>query len=643
MSDQYFRLPNKVSTKDLVKTSYKVLKNLILAKNREESPLISAYLKKLNTFIKQMDASQVKEFKSLTKNLKMEIKEQEMLENIILGLISEIEDEDIEEATVTGNVQGYETPGAFSDGGAKDKKRKRKIASMFGMEVVGNIDEAKFKNIALGDEFTAGDDIIFKKISHNQAKSISKTNIKIPILKFGPNDDVTLYTEAKNITTAGKGKQPPFTILVYDKSNKLIHQEIDIKDWRSFLAYSNTLRKKYPNSKLKVEDGTGQLIYTENINEAFTLDDNVTLYTEAKNITTAGKGKQPPFTINEAFTLDDIKHITKTFKKVSPSKDPKLFTRTVINTVKELRNKSKGARKTELDKMAKEIESDYDNETYLTEASVTPMDKSKLKKIYDKLNKGDKIMVKYSSVMGSSNDQYVPFVVSKGKTVVGKSRVERITLKNPKKPSGLKYYFYNRKDNISFATGDMAATVEDIKFGSRNESMNEAKKDPHDVSRAKFDKLSRPKQLEKALNYLNKGKSKVELIKKFSKDRYGYNMTYKLKKGQYDPRDSDLVSGFFSDAQIHGAMNEAKKKKYTNRWLELKNDESMHANKKLAMGLKELKYQLAETEKFFNWYNKIKNINELDSDSFWKRTNSHIYKIKERLVNIAKTIKEIEK
>lgn len=90
-------------------------------------------------------------------------------------------------------------------------------------------------------------------------------------------------------------------------------------------------------------------------------------------------------------------------------------------------------------------------------------------------------------------------------------------------------------------------------------------------------------------------------------------------------------------------IDEGKTKRPVNRWLELKNDESMHANKKLAKGLKELKYQLAEVEKFFTWYNKIKNINELDSENYWKRTNSHIYKIKERIVNIAKTLKEIEK
>jgi hypothetical protein len=68
----------------------------------------------------------------------------------------------------------------------------------------------------------------------------------------------------------------------------------------------------------------------------------------------------------------------------------------------------------------------------------------------------------------------------------------------------------------------------------------------------------------------------------------------------------------------------------------------MHPHKKLSVGLKELRNQLHEVEKFLGWYNKIKNINELDTDNYWKRTNSNIYKIKERIINIARTLKEIE-
>lgn len=83
-------------------------------------------------------------------------------------------------------------------------------------------------------------------------------------------------------------------------------------------------------------------------------------------------------------------------------------------------------------------------------------------------------------------------------------------------------------------------------------------------------------------------------------------------------------------------------KRPINRWLELKNDETRTPNQKLSVGLKELKYQLAEVEMFFRWYNKIRSMNELNKDTYWKRTNNHIYKIKERLINIANSIKELD-
>jgi len=120
--------------------------------------------------------------------------------------------------------------------------------------------------------------------------------------------------------------------------------------------------------------------------------------------------------------------------------------------------------------------------------------------------------------------------------------------------------------------------------------------------------------------------------------------TFVSPKGKmYNSAGLIKLIGTFSDFKINESVNEAKVKRPVNRWLELKNDDTMHPHKKMAHGLKELKYQLAETEKFFKWYNKIKTMNELDSTNYWKRTQNHIYKIKERLINIAKTIQEIEK
>jgi hypothetical protein len=133
------------------------------------------------------------------------------------------------------------------------------------------------------------------------------------------------------------------------------------------------------------------------------------------------------------------------------------------------------------------------------------------------------------------------------------------------------------------------------------------------------------------IDFLNKKKG-------FKQDRIKFNSyedAVKWAKKNFDKFDRDMIK--------YESVNEGKSKGPVNRWLELKNDDSMHANKKLAVGLKELKYQLKEVETFFRWYNQIKTMNELDSNQYWKRTNSHIYKIKERIINIAKTLQEIEK
>ena len=123
----------------------------------------------------------------------------------------------------------------------------------------------------------------------------------------------------------------------------------------------------------------------------------------------------------------------------------------------------------------------------------------------------------------------------------------------------------------------------------------------------------------------------------------GYNTPFAFGTNRKKDKKKEKETATQAGYTLAESVNEAKQKRPVNRWLELKNDETMHPHKKMAMGLKELKYQLREVEKFFSWYNKIKTMNELDSQNYWKRTNNHIYKIKERLINIAKTIKEIEK
>ena len=98
------------------------------------------------------------------------------------------------------------------------------------------------------------------------------------------------------------------------------------------------------------------------------------------------------------------------------------------------------------------------------------MDKNKKFKVYDKLKKGDKIRIKFGNSIRKDNEAVL--VVTKGKTIVGKQKVERIILKNPANPSGVKYYLYNRDGNVSLAKGDMAAVIVDMIPESVNESLN---------------------------------------------------------------------------------------------------------------------------------------------------------------------------
>jgi len=77
-----------------------------------------------------------------------------------------------------------------------------------------------------------------------------------------------------------------------------------------------------------------------------------------------------------------------------------------------------------------------------------------------------------------------------------------------------------------------------------------------------------------------------------------------------------------------------------NRWLDLKNEEST-AQSKIGRGISNINKQLKEMERFLNWYGKIKNESGVDNKSYWKRTNSHIYSIKERLLKLDKKIRQI--
>lgn len=80
-----------------------------------------------------------------------------------------------------------------------------------------------------------------------------------------------------------------------------------------------------------------------------------------------------------------------------------------------------------------------------------------------------------------------------------------------------------------------------------------------------------------------------------------------------------------------------------NRFQRLRMDQTLTPNQKIGLGIRETRRKLDEIEKFLEWYGKIKNENKLKGENFWKRTNHHIYRIKERLSNIGKNVTTLRK
>lgn len=95
-----------------------------------------------------------------------------------------------------------------------------------------------------------------------------------------------------------------------------------------------------------------------------------------------------------------------------------------------------------------------------------------------------------------------------------------------------------------------------------------------------------------------------------------------------------------ADMSIKNTVYENKLTISENRWLELKNEETP-TNAKIDKGISNINKQLAEMEKFLNWYGRLKQENGVTNDQFWKRTNRNIYSIKERLIKLEQKIRKI--
>ena len=120
-----------------------------------------------------------------------------------------------------------------------------------------------------------------------------------------------------------------------------------------------------------------------------------------------------------------------------------------------------------------------------------------------------------------------------------------------------------------------------------------------------------------------------------------YNTPYAFGK----PENEKKKGKRFADLTGYTSVDEKASSTYKvvvteNRWVELKREDSP-ATTKIGKGISNINKQLAEMEKFLNWYGRIKQESGLSNENFWKRTNTNIYKIKERLIKLEQHIRKI--
>ena len=113
----------------------------------------------------------------------------------------------------------------------------------------------------------------------------------------------------------------------------------------------------------------------------------------------------------------------------------------------------------------------------------------------------------------------------------------------------------------------------------------------------------------------------------------GYSTPKAFKKT--DGTDSDETT----DDSFVDRINQSTgyKRVNENRWVELKKEDST-PNQKIGVGLRNVRKQLSEIEKFIEWYSKIKTESGLEKAGYWKRTHSNLNGIKERLNKITEKI-----
>lgn len=118
----------------------------------------------------------------------------------------------------------------------------------------------------------------------------------------------------------------------------------------------------------------------------------------------------------------------------------------------------------------------------------------------------------------------------------------------------------------------------------------------------------------------------------------GYNTPNAFKKTDGTDEDAKPDSDYVT--RITRGTGYTQVNEGTNRFHQLRKSEGT-PNQKIGVGIRELRKQLSEMEKFVSWYGKIKTESGLDSADYWKRTQKHLSKISERLNKLTSKVRDL--
>jgi len=190
------------------------------------------------------------------------------------------------------------------------------------------------------------------------------------------------------------------------------------------------------------------------------------------------KSRKESAQVDETSLYDKIKAA-----RANPSPDKPVKGRGSKNRNPKIYNPHKALDK-EDDRVQATIKKRLKNESVeLDELSELKMNDPKLLKVFNKLKPKATVKIKHSSTLEKGKD-FIEYIVKSKNTL--RNGVEKITLARKDSPTSVKRFLYNRDGKVTFAVGDMAASIDAIKeddggaYYTHQLAKHLAKKDGHD-------------------------------------------------------------------------------------------------------------------------------------------------------------------